>query len=59
MANCFLKLVVYAEGGQQGLILLLQGQEGRGWGRFAGELSKVVTFLEAMTTPSSSSSFVE
>lgn len=59
MASYFLELVVYAEGGRQWLILLLEGREGRGWGRFAGELSKVVTFLEAMTTPSSSSSFVE
>jgi len=54
--GCFLKLEVYAEGGRQGLILLLEGRQGRGWGRFERELSKVVAFLEAMAAPSLSSS---
>jgi hypothetical protein len=46
---------VYAEGGQQGLILLPEGHDRRGWALFAGELSKVVAFLEAMAAPSLSS----
>jgi hypothetical protein len=54
--NCFLELAVYAEGVRQGLILLPEGCEGRGWGRLAGELSKVVAFLEAVAAPSPSSS---
>lgn len=48
---------MYAEGGRQG-ILLPEGRNGRGWARFAGELSKVVAFLEAMDAPSLSSSSV-
>jgi hypothetical protein len=54
-AGCFLELAVYAEGGQQGLILLPEGHDRRGWALFAGELSKVVAFLEAMAAPSLSS----
>jgi hypothetical protein len=56
-AGRFLELAVCAEGGQQGLVLLAEGSDGRGWARFAGELSKVVAFLEAMA--SSSSVFLE
>jgi hypothetical protein len=32
-ADCFLELVVYAEGGRQGLTLLPKGREERGWGQ--------------------------
>jgi hypothetical protein len=56
-ADCFLELAMYAEGGQQGLILLLEGCDKRGWAQFAGELSMVVAFLEAMVVPSLSSPF--
>jgi hypothetical protein len=37
---------------RQGLILFLEGHDGRGWAWFSGELSKVVPFLEAMAAPS-------
>jgi hypothetical protein len=31
--------------------MLLEGREGRGWGRFSRELSNVLDFLEAMKGP--------
>jgi hypothetical protein len=54
-ADRFLEMAVYAEGGRQRLILLPEGCDGRGWAWFAGELSKVVAFLEVMAAPSLSS----
>jgi hypothetical protein len=43
----FLEVSSFAVGGQKGSIWLLEGRDGRGWRRFAGELSKMVVVLES------------
>jgi hypothetical protein len=44
-ASCFLEVVVQGEGGRRGFIMLPEDRERRGWGRFSGELRKVLAFL--------------
>jgi hypothetical protein len=50
----FLEAAVYAVSGSRGLILIPEGHDGRGWSRVSGELSKALSFLEAIDgSPSS------
>jgi hypothetical protein len=42
---------VYAEGGRQGLILLLEGCDRRGWARFAGDLARWWLLLKPRLLP--------
>jgi hypothetical protein len=51
----FLEVVVYAVGGQRGMIVFPEGCDGWGWGRVSRELSKVLAFFESMVASSSSS----
>jgi hypothetical protein len=44
----FLVVLTQTVGGRRNIIVVLEGREGRGWSRFAGELSKVMAFFEAM-----------
>jgi len=50
-----LEVVVYAVGGQRGMIVFPEGCDGWGWGRVSRELSKVLAFFESMVASSSSS----
>jgi hypothetical protein len=50
-AGRFLELVVYAEGDRQGLILLLEGCDRRGWARFAGDLARWWLLLKPRLLP--------
>jgi hypothetical protein len=43
----FLVVTVFDVGGQRGMIMFLEGRDGRGWGRVSGELSKVLDFFGA------------
>jgi hypothetical protein len=45
-SGCFLEVAVYAVGGRKGLVLFLEGLDGRGWSCVLGELSKVLAFLK-------------
>jgi hypothetical protein len=47
----FLVVTTQAVDDKRNVIVLLEGCEGRGWGRFAGELSKVKAFFEATIVP--------
>lgn len=44
--ECFLEVATHVVGGRRRIILLLEGHEERGWGRFFRELSKVLAFFE-------------
>jgi len=46
-AGRFLEMASFAIGGRKGFIWFLEGREGQGWRRVAGELSKMVAFLES------------
>jgi hypothetical protein len=46
-AGRFLEVSSFAVGGRKGSIWLPEGRDGRGWRRFAGELSKMVAVLES------------
>jgi hypothetical protein len=46
-AGRFLEVSSFAVGGRKGSIWLPEGRDGRGWRRFAGELSKMVAALES------------
>lgn len=41
-AGRFLEVSVYKEGGRKGIIWIPEGQNGRGWCRFAGELHQTI-----------------
>lgn len=38
---------MYAMGGRRGLVLILKARDGRGWRRFAAELTKLLAFFDA------------
>jgi hypothetical protein len=42
----FLEVVVYVVGSRRGLVLFLEGRDGRSWSRVSSELSRVLAFLE-------------
>jgi hypothetical protein len=44
-AESFLEVVAHVVGGRRRIILLLEGNEELGWGRFFWELSKVLGFF--------------
>jgi hypothetical protein len=48
MSGQFLEVAMYAVGGWRGLIMVPKGREGRGWSRFAAEMSKVKIYFESM-----------
>jgi pentatricopeptide repeat protein len=54
----FLMVLNQAVGGQRNIIVVPEGREGRGWARFAGELSKVMAFFEAIKELPSSGSIL-
>jgi hypothetical protein len=54
----FLVVTTQAVDDRRNIIVLPEGREGRGWGRFAGELSKVKDFFEATIVPPSGSGSV-
>lgn len=41
----YLEVIVFAKGGQNGVIWLPEGRKGGGWARVVGELRKMITFL--------------
>jgi len=50
----FLVVTVFDVGGRRGMIVFLEGCDGRGWGRVSGELSKVLDFFgSSVVYPSS------
>lgn len=46
-AGRFLEVASFAVGARKGFIWLYEGREGQGWRQVAGELSKMVVFLES------------
>ena len=46
-AERFLEVAMFAEGGHKGAVWILEGQDGRGWRRFAGELRLMLAYPES------------
>jgi hypothetical protein len=50
-AGCFLEVAVFVEGGQKGVIRLLEGRKGWGWQRFVEDLRLLIAQLVAKVLP--------